>query len=195
MAWKRKQCRRFTPDARAQMHMLPPSVLLGAAVSEHSRARKDRIRNSVLGSSLHVPSIMLALIVLLQLLPPSQARSQMDFPFCPVEQALRDRVRHTALELGLATTVPGILTAENIMDDVVLQLPWLSADHAKGKWRMVTHALAKFPLYQLRFFYVDEWFAQRNLQELGPDWLPSVRAQRKTQASTRNGVPAIAADD
>ena len=164
MAWKGDQCRTFTPDERAQMHLLPPSALMGAAVSEHSRARKEQVRNSLLGNSLHVPSIMLALIVLLQLLPPAQARPQIGFPFCPVEQGLRNRVRHTFLEPGLAACVPGILTAENVVDDIVLQLPWLAAAEHREPWRMVTHALAKLPLHQLQLFFVDEWLVQRKQQ-------------------------------
>ena len=172
MAWKGTQCRTFTPDERAQMHMLPPSAVIGAAVAENSRARKEQVRNSLIGNSLHVPSIMLAFIVLLQLLPPAQARPQMGFPFCPVEQCLRDRIRHTALEPGLAASVPGVLTAENIVEDMILQLPWLAEPGPRQPWRLVTHQLAKLPLHQLQLFYVDEWLGQRNEQEHGPDWLP-----------------------
>ena len=81
--------------------MLPPAAVMGAATAAHSRERQAQIRNSLIGNSLHVPSIMLALILLLQLVPAQSASATSKFSYGHAEQELRTRVRHTALKPGI----------------------------------------------------------------------------------------------
>ena len=106
LLWKGQEWRQLIPDERAQVHMLPPATVAGATQESQPRARQVQTQNALIGNSLHVPSIMLALVLLLQLVQPSDGFSSMflnmGIPFCPEEQPLRDAVRHTALQPGLA---------------------------------------------------------------------------------------------
>ena len=68
-AWKGETHRQFIPQDRAQMHMLPTSAYSGAGIGEKSEARRTQVQNSLIGNGMHVPSVMLALFVLLQLFP------------------------------------------------------------------------------------------------------------------------------
>ena len=154
---ERRNFRTFAPEERAQMHMSLPSVLSGAAETEHHRARDDQVRNSLVGDSLYVPSTMMVFILLLQLPPTSKAHPAMGITFCRVEQILRDRVRHTALEPGLAKSIPGILSAEATIEDMMVQLPWLLADHAKKKSDWLRGTCLSFLFFtNYKFQYVDE---------------------------------------
>ena len=64
------------------MHMLPTSACSGAGIGEKSEARRTQVQNSSIGNGTHVPSVMFALIVLLQFSPAADALMPFSVPHC-----------------------------------------------------------------------------------------------------------------
>ena len=56
---------------------------------------------------------------------------------------------------------------------------------------LVTHCSGRLPLHQLQLFFVDEWLAQRNTDELGPEWLPQRTRQPNMQGSEPRAAPEV----
>ena len=67
LLWRGQEWRTYLPEERALLHGLPPCVTdpVKELVKGHSCQLAKR--NSILGNSLHLPSFLLAFIVLLQL--------------------------------------------------------------------------------------------------------------------------------
>ena len=174
LVWKQEQWRQLFPEERAQINMIPPSAVEGAGATERSRAKQMQIRNSLIGNALHVPSIMLAFVILLQLLEPTEGLGHFQVPYCPFEFDLRERVRHTALQPGLIASIPGVLNAKQIIADMQLMLPGLQAS-CENQWAALAADLAKQPLDALQAYWADQWLQQQPVHEQGPQW----RSQRQ----------------
>ena len=100
---------------------------------------------------------MLTLVVPLQLVQPSEGSSpvflNMGIPFCPEGRALRDAVRHTALQPGLAMSVPGVLTQDQLKTDMRIQLPCVDASRFNLAWGFFN--IPQTHLVELQFYWFD----------------------------------------
>ena len=95
--WKGDQWRLPDSEERTQMHGLPSGCVAGAA-EEMPWAEQERVRCSLIGDGFHLPSIMLFLFMLLQLVQPSVSLRCM---YEPEERALRSRVQYTVWRPGI----------------------------------------------------------------------------------------------
>ena len=103
-------------------------------------------RNSAIGNGFHVPSLMLALVILFQMLPQGQA-SIREVPD-PRERELVCNIRNTAFDDYLVDRFPGLLSAAAVVRDMQHQLPMIS-DH----WTRVENDLGEINLNRLQRYF------------------------------------------
>ncbi|CAE7409333.1 DNA (cytosine-5)-methyltransferase 3A [Symbiodinium microadriaticum] len=73
LLWKKDQWRVPNSSERAQIMGIPPAALKWAPRTPRSETQAEQVRCSLIGNSFHVPSCMLALIMLFQLCPQASA--------------------------------------------------------------------------------------------------------------------------
>ena len=125
LVWRREDWRQPSPAERAQIHGLPSCIL--EHIRHDNEQQQTALRNSAVGNGFHIPSIMLALLVLLQPAPVSDTMSLFRALPDASEQAVRRRIHHTAFDPQVVCSFPGLLTAEQITTSMQIQLPSLHA--------------------------------------------------------------------
>ena len=127
MVWNQDEWRQPTPSERAQLHGLPPSLL--EAIDHANQQQRTALRNSAVGNGFHIPCVMMAVLIMLQLAPPANATAQLRSLPDAAEQALHQRIRHTAFDPQVLEVYPGLLTTADILKCMQAQLPQLSPSH------------------------------------------------------------------
>ncbi|CAK0807283.1 unnamed protein product, partial [Prorocentrum cordatum] len=98
LLWKCEKWRPLDPSERALLHGMPPALVEAVAVG-HEQARATAMRNSELGNGVHVPSLMVALVLLFQLAPGLRAASPSHLA-CAGEVALAHKVIGTPFDVS-----------------------------------------------------------------------------------------------
>ena len=162
LLWRGTQWRQPDPAERSILHGMPPAIVESIQTPGGSE-QATAARNSAVGNGFHVPSVMLALIVLFQMLPQSTAvaRSVQE----PREQELKEKIRNTAFDDYLVDRFPGLLSAKELVKDMRQQIPMVN----KG-WVMVEKTLGKVNLNRLQRFWVFLKVHGHTAAEAGPEW-------------------------
>ena len=107
-------------------------------------------RNSAIGNGFHIPSVMMALIVLFQLAPQVKAiaRNLRD----PQEQAMGHNSRNTALDDYYVEHFPGLLGPGAVVSDMQQQLPAIG----HTCWEEVRLGLGRARLDRLQRYWFPE---------------------------------------
>ena len=111
-----------------QLRGIPPSLVRG--LTAETSQQTIALQNSAIGNGFHMPSLMLALVILLQLVTVGEAISPYLGLMDVEEQALRSRISHTAFDPQVVKAFPGTLSQRAITASMKLQLSVLPASHA-----------------------------------------------------------------
>ena len=110
LLWKGDQWRVPSHSERAQIMGISPLVMQWAPKGDSSsqRSLSERVRCPLLGNAFHVPSCMLALIMLFKLCP--QASSIPPAAYVGLEKHVRCQAKDTVWQPGLVNSFLGVLT-------------------------------------------------------------------------------------
>ena len=118
LVWRGEEWRQLSPSERSQMLGVPPSATAAVTGDQDERCRA---RNSLLGNGFHLPSILVLLSVLAQL-----CDAKISFLLDPQQEALRARATNTVWGGDWVYNAPGLLSVDEIVRDMELQLEPLS---------------------------------------------------------------------
>ena len=99
------------------------------AIDHVNQQKRTALRNSAVGNGFHIPCVMMAVLIMLQMAPPADATERLRSLPDAAEQALHQRVRHTAFDPQVLEAYPGLLTTTDILKCMQSQLPQLSPSH------------------------------------------------------------------
>ena len=174
LLWKQASHRPLSPDDRATLHGMPPSITapLGRTVADPQARRAAR--NSLIGGGSHLPSYVMALLVMFQLVEsrPAYALLTSAFAYSPDEAWLRSRVDGTCLQPGFCETLPCCLSWSRLAGDMAILLEIESPHPAVMNF---VAALSDVPASTIQLFVCHRFLAGDVELEFGPDWL----AQRR----------------
>ena len=169
LLWKGPEFRQPDPDERAQIMGWPVGLTdeVDNMLSTSSRARRQAALNSFIGNGLHLPCIMMAFVMLLQ--TAGGCNISYHLPYDPQEKALRDQVAGTVWQPGFVESFPGVLSAEQIWQDVRL----VFEDHKFDRlpWRTVQELFVQQDVAFLQCYWVYAVMAGSDPLEQGQEWL------------------------
>ena len=116
LVWRDEHWRQPSVLERCQLMGIPPSVLDSVSGPPE---RRRQVQNSLIGNGFHLPSIMLLLCLLPQLLEGKIPTPVLDYE----EQALVARLDNTVWAPGRLRTFPGLLTARDVCDSLPVCFP------------------------------------------------------------------------
>ena len=184
--WKKDVWRTPTPSERAQLHGLPPSLL--QPLQAESGAGRIALQNSVVGNGFHMPSVMLALIILFNLAPQAASAPLHTGLLDAQEEELRQRISHTAFDPHVVKAFPGLLTSAAIRSSMQEQLPMVPDTHAA--W-LCLDGLDEAHLRDLQSFWIHCKMHGHDDLECGPEW---AMQKRRAQVVARLGSQRAAGD-
>ena len=117
LAWKGGQWRTLLSAETAQIHGFPPGAVRPQWTQEGEEAL-ERKANCALGNGFHCPSLMLIMLLLLQAVGAS-ATSPSTLGTPAQEMALIKRTTNTVFDDHFLRAVPGIMTSDACVDDMV----------------------------------------------------------------------------
>ena len=186
------------PDEKCAMMGIPDDMVALPAQTMHTPAsiRASQGRSaSLVGNTLHMPTIMLAMIILLQMPQPTCGR--LWTMACDEEHKLQQNTWGTVWWPGVLETWPGILSPRDVvtdMQDMFAPLPVGDFD-----WHSLELRLATCNIAWLQVYWADA--SSRGLDPLqqGPQWsmqqhnaatCAGLGVQRRTGVSPK-GMPPI----
>jgi hypothetical protein len=189
LAWRGEEWRTLDSRERAAIHEVPYDILSPCDRMGSSPAKAEAMKCCLLGNGLHMPSFLVIVYLMLQLVEPAKSEyiTKLNFDeqipgarYAHDESCLRDRVRGGVFEPGRMTNFPGILSADQIVDMMQLQLPEDIVPDAP--WPQVRRDMASIPLWRLQLFWAHEYLQGRECMEMPPDWAGQ-RERAKLNAS------------
>ena len=163
---------------RAEVHCFPSSMVEEATFVGTNASQEEGKRCSLVGNGCHIPSVMIALILLssLQLVDPQKVHIQ--YPLSELwETRLRSAVQGTVFEPGACENFPGVYTSSALTIELWELFRPLNIDHSEfDRWAdtFKSEATSK-ALAALQIYWVDACARGRSIYEQGPDW----RSQRR----------------
>ena len=194
LVWKGEEWRPLNPRERAQIQMLPTSVVTTLATSKEPIAKR-RIQNSAVGNGFHIPSLAVFLAMLSHLAPPVASTTLFDAE----EQALRRRIRGTAFDEQIYERFPGLLSAVDIIGEMRDMLPEHVVPGAPWDVLQDTASRVSGDIKLLQCYWLDCELRGKPRESFGPEWSierartlsqASQGRQRTTSLSSR-GLPAL----
>ena len=174
LVWRDEHWRQPSALERCQLMGIPPSVLDSVSGPPE---RRRQVQNSLIGNGFHLPSIMLLLCLLPQLLEGKIPTPVLDYE----EQALVARLDNTVWAPGRLRTFPGLLTASDVCDSLSVCFP--SIQIPLDILHLVQARLNVCELHELQGF--SAWCRLRQLpwDQLGP-----VHVQGKLKSALYAGL-------
>ena len=126
----------------------------------------------MVGNGFHLPSVMLALVLLFQLAPPTQASKLYTHLPDAQEAAVRRRIEHTAFDPQVIQAFPGLLRPHDIITSMQEQLPMLPTQHEA--WKCV-QAWDTDHIRMLQSYWIFCTMRGHDNLECGPDWAMQTR--------------------
>ncbi|CAE7369460.1 DNMT3A, partial [Symbiodinium necroappetens] len=119
LLWKGREWRQPNAQERATLMGIPSSILQWAAPEEEDVKHRERVRASLIGNSFHVPSLMVVLMILLQMIP---VVSGIPPPmYSAFETCLHTQVKRSVFQPGVVDACPGLLTPETLLERIQQQ--------------------------------------------------------------------------
>ena len=179
LAWRGGAWRTLTAHERALVHGMPLSVIDAIAPALPAPAR-HQVQCSAVGNGYHLPSLMLAVVILLQLGPslawgtaeawtPAMALPRFQLSD-PEEAGLRQRFSGSIFDPYRYKKHTTLLLAKELVADMEDQLKPL--DLPSAVFLEVEQELQAVDLASLQLFYI--WATERGhtALEAGPSWRP-----------------------
>lgn len=113
LVWKNAEWRQLEPSERAQIMGIPVAALAAVPGGPDQRLAKQ---NSLIGNGFHIPSILVLLMMLHQLLEAKIAK-----PLPGPDFEFRNRLNHTVWEPGRLESMP-VLGPEDVINEMQLML-------------------------------------------------------------------------
>ena len=115
LAWKNEEWRTLCTAEKAQIHCLPPDAVSEATLQHLKPEGRAAVQNSWVGNGFHLPSVCLVLFIVA-----SSVKAEQVAEGIPVEQetSLANRVRNTVLDEYVMIRAPGLLSPEQLFDEV-----------------------------------------------------------------------------
>ena len=189
--WKQDVARQPDSSERLSLHGFPEGCLEHAVEPSKPWSEQESVRNSSVGNGFHLPSIMLALIILAQ----SASSCVVPRPFYGLhESRLRRCVKGTILQPGLAASFPGLITRNELCAD--LQCMFGQLEVPSSVWGALHSSLACADLVPLQLYWVDSQLRNRDPLQQGPDWacqrqramLASASGEQRAVSSSKRGL-------
>ena len=156
LLWRGDLWRVPSPAERAEVMGFPPGLLRPVAGTQDQRVQ---IQNSLVGNGFHIPSIMLLLCLLPQLLQAKFVAPHLDDA---QEVALLGRLEGTVWQPGRIDTFPGLLDASQLVPEI--QSQFLAFPFPESLRSQITARLQTCRLSWLQFF--TAWMRSRD-----NDWM------------------------
>ena len=146
LLWKGRDWRQPNAQERATLMGIPSSILQWAVPEEEDVTWSEQVRASLVGNSFHVPSLMVVLMILLQMIP---VVSGIPPPmYSAFETCLRNQVRGSVFQPGMVDACPGLLTPEDMLGQIQQQFVSLEVQwpvlHVNDKVRAAVRKLQIF---------------------------------------------------
>ena len=165
LLWKGDQWRQPLASERAAMMCIPSSLLSSLDFCLNAKPQEsERRQASAVGNSFHVPSIMVALIVLFQLVPQTCAIPVAMYG--AMEGRLRAQCHDTVWQPGLVDDFPGLMSAS----DMQVRVQELFAEVLEAPPPMSLSADVERAVKRLQVYTVDRLLRKLPVAELGPEW-------------------------
>eukprot|EP00435_Cladocopium_sp_Y103_P019584 s1435_g4.t1 len=158
LLWKGDAWRTLSPAECSQLMGTPHAAT--AAIQGPPNQRRAK-QNSLLCNGFHIPSLLVVLMLLPQLLESKLLPS----PPSP-DGALRARLQHTVWEPGRLAAMPDLYTAPAIIQEMQLMLPMDAIP--KEVWMDSTRRLQACRLHQLQMFAAWRRLRGESWTSLGP---------------------------
>ena len=143
---------------------IPSSILQWAVPGEDDVTWSEQVRASLVGNSFHVPSLMVVLMILLQLLP---VVSGIPPPmYSAFETCLRNQVRGSVFQPGMVDACPGLLTPEDMLGQIQQQFVSLEV-----QWPVLqVNDKVRAAVRKLQIFKVDCILREAESEFGAPQW-------------------------
>eukprot|EP00435_Cladocopium_sp_Y103_P006376 s317_g2.t1 len=158
LVWKGDDWRQLEPGERAQVMGVPQAAT--AAIQGPASQRRAK-RNSLIGNGFHLPSILVILMMLPQLLEAKLAPA-MQSP----DYQLRARLHNSVWEPDRLATMPGLLTATDLTREMQSMLPFEAI--SATIWHETTRRLRACNLAQLQAYAAWRRLRGESWTTLGP---------------------------
>ena len=159
LLWRREEWRQPNSSERCAMMCIPPA----AVMSVHTPpAKREQQRNSLVGNGFHIPSIMILMTLLPNLLQAKFIHPQID----PGDNGLQSRLQGTVWEPGRLDVWPHLMESHDVVALLPTCFPNLSIP-AEILSR-VQHRLASCRLRRLQEFAVWQEMRGEPYTSLGP---------------------------
>ena len=177
LLWRDTEWRQPHSAERAAMMSIPKSVIqaLHPMPNEKPRATEAR-RASAVGNSFHVPSIMLAIVMLFQLVPQCQTIPVSAYE--ANEQRLRRMVKGTSWEPGKLESCQQLSSVQDL--DVFLSTCF--ADVLSPVPPLKTSPHLEDAVRKLQIYKVDRILRELPIRTMGPDWAQQAAVGRSAAA-------------
>ena len=104
---------------RAEVHCFPSSMIEAADFPGSKPSEEEGHRCSLVGNGFHIPSVMIALILLSSLQVVDSHRPPIQSPLTELwETRLRNAVQGTVFEPGACEHFPGVYTSSDIANEL-----------------------------------------------------------------------------
>ena len=166
LLWNQARWRQPTPSERAALMGIPWPVVEPVGQAGPAGERAER-QNSAIGNSFHVPSLMVALVLLFQLaegavatVPPQLADM--------AEKRLGERIKGTVFDEVYLQVHGGVLTTNQVMDDMFALLPSIAFPQAV--MTTVREQMAQVGLASLQAFWAYLQLQGHTAADAPPTW-------------------------
>ena len=199
------ESRTFRPPVsaeRAEVHCFPSSMVEEATFAGTTPSEEEGKRCSLVGNGYHIPSVMIALILLssLQLVDPHKVHIQ--YPLSELwETRLRSAVQGTVFEPGVCETFPGVYTSSDLTIELWELFKPLNISQLEfDKWADTFESKATSKaLATLQIYWVDACARGRSSYEQGPDWrsqrrraeYKAVLSEQRGSSISKKGIAAL----
>jgi hypothetical protein len=176
---------------RAEVHGFPSSLIETGCDWDMSAEEKEDRRCSLVGNGFHIPSLMLALVLLASLQGTDAQHAPLRAPLPELwETRLRNKVRGTAFEPGACGCFPGVYDAMQVAHELWELFKPLGISHAAfDKWTgtFASETTSK-DLATLQVYWVHARMRGHSGYEQGPEWASQKRrAEFKAVLSEQRG--------
>ena len=104
---------------RAEVHCFPSSMIEAADFPGSKPSEEDGHKCSLVGNGFHIPSVMIALILLASLQVVDSQRAPIHSPLAEFwETRLRNAVQGTVFEPGACEHFPGVYTSSDVANEL-----------------------------------------------------------------------------
>ena len=192
LLWRGDEWRTPSSSERAQLHGVPPAAVRPDDMGGSTEKEAERLANCAVGNGFHLPSLMIIFMLLLQSAVAYPSPSK-EMHRAQHEEDLIGRMKGTVFEPSTLRSTPGLLNADQCVDQMALIFQELQEDGTPGTlpWRTTRMRLRtqEEGLHSLQRFWAHELRHGRGTGSMGPR---PMSAQERAQAWAYLGMQRAA---